>query len=452
MSNLACTVLLLAGIGAPEPEPDILTALEPVSGGLTFAEVLVRGVEGSPGVHKTRADYAVAENKASTAWLGFAPRLDLSGAYVRISEVDNTLFDTAGRPLFPQILDSYLFRARVTVPVSEYFLERVHAYDATLLVEEVRHAQVDAEQQAAAHRAAEAFLDLIAARAAQIVAQRSIAVLDRQLQNVEAQVDAGLAVPADRSRIAAQLASTKVAHLQAVGATEVRMAILGRILRVGPEHRLEHGEPIFTKRAPVPGTADELLASALVDRPEITGFRKIVAARTHVSQSSISGMLPKLSLDAGLDLANPKPRVFPQSSEFGGAWDLSVRLSWSPNDFTTGYNASFEADRELDKARADLGTMETTVRIEVRSALAARTAAMASIDAAHEALEASKTSLADRQQLYEAGEATTVELLDAESDLRRSQLQLVNAYIQTHRAHVQLDRALGRLVAKGAAE
>ncbi len=451
MSNATC-VFLLAAVAAA-PEPNIMEALAPVQGGLTFADVLVRGIEAAPEVHRARADQATAQLSADMAWLGWSPRLDLLAAYVRVNEVDQPPFTVAGMVFdspFPQILDTYLLRARVTVPVTDYLFERMQTYDAKLIGEEVRASLVSAAEQSAAHRAVNSFLNLIAARAAEVVAGQSITVLEGHIVNVDAQIGAGLMVPADRERVKAQLASTRVALEQARGASAVAEAILQRTLQVEPSTRLYHGQTIFEPPKPVPGTDAELLDSALSTREEMAVYRKIITARRKLASGAMAGMMPKLTLAGTLDYMNPKPRVFPQETKFGGAWDVSVNLSWSPNDFTSSYTASFEADREIDKARADLGTMRSTVMIELRSALASRTAAIASIESGRDALTASQASLTDRQQLFSAGEATTVEILDAESDLRRSQLILVNAFIGAHRAYYQLERALGRLIDNGA--
>ena len=71
------------------------------------------------------------------------------------------------------------------------------------------------------------------------------------------------------------------------------------------------------------------------------------------------------------------------------------------------------------------------------------------VGAVQEQLAASEEGFRTRGELYRAGRATSVELIDAETELTRTRLELVNAYVDLHIAQTQLDHALGRDQAPG---
>jgi outer membrane protein TolC len=88
--------------------------------------------------------------------------------------------------------------------------------------------------------------------------------------------------------------------------------------------------------------------------------------------------------------------------------------------------------------------LSEALRMEVNNALASVANARYAIDVVHQQLAASEEGYRTRGELFRAGRATSVELTDAETELTRSRLDIVNAYVDLHIAQAQLNHALGR--------
>jgi len=97
--------------------------------------------------------------------------------------------------------------------------------------------------------------------------------------------------------------------------------------------------------------------------------------------------------------------------------------------------------RALAAERAALGDQ---IRLEVMSAFQERAKAHVAERTTIRRLVAAEESYRTRRLLFQNGRATTVELLDAETDLTRSRLEAVDARIDGRVAEVRLAYAVGR--------
>ena len=59
-------------------------------------------------------------------------------------------------------------------------------------------------------------------------------------------------------------------------------------------------------------------------------------------------------------------------------------------------------------------------------------------------VSATSAEIAARRYLFRNGKATLVEVNDAETELTRAQLEVINAHIDARIARVRLDHAVGR--------
>lgn len=436
-------VLVTTALAMAQPEAGILDLLAPVPGGLTVGDAMKRALAVSPTVRRAEAGHLSAVADADSAYLGFVPRFDFSANYRRLSKVDLPMFSGFE---FPQFLNTYGLNAQMSVPASTYFLTVVHAYRATKLGAVVAKHQMKAERASMGLRAVDAFLATVRARAATLVAQDSVRVLTAHLEDVGRLVDAGLATKADRMQLKAQLAQAQVALRQAEGAVQVGGVRLRRMVGAQPNEAIHHGAPLFTDYIGGVPEFEVSLELALKHREELKALERVVEIQRETRAGYRGLRYPVLSLSGAAEYSNPNQRVFPQVEEFRGTWQLGVSLSWSPNDFVSANSDANGAEQNIVLAQADLEGLKDAVAVEVSAAVNAIRTAMSSVDAGREGLSAATQAYDDRVRLLAAGAATTQQLLDSESALRRAQLTVVNAFLDLRLAEAQLLRAQGNLL------
>lgn len=446
-------------------------------GGLTADQAAEKAIATAPGLRRAAAAVAAAEAGARRAWQGFFPQAEVSARYTRLSPIDQPSFGgglisadqaNAARLLamgvddpeaqllwdnlidtfsddtgftFPVILNQYVIRGSVTVPVSDLFLTILPGYRAAQAAVDVSQAQVAAERAQVAYRAREAYYQLARARGAAVVARKSIEQVEANQQRIATLVEAGAAAQVDLLQINASLARTRVAAAQAdSGARIAERALQLLIHEDGP---IVLGEDLATEPPAPQAGVDALTEQALRDRTELEALRQLVAARERSIRATLGRQYPQLLVQGNIDIANPNQRIIPQQQEFNTTWDLSVVLRWSPNEMGAARAQAAEAEAQLEQARQDIANLSDAVRLEVSEA-------HSSVEAAHLAFEASRVGLVAaeaehqvRMAQLEAGAAVTSDVLDAETSVTRARLQLIDAAIELRLARARLDKAIG---------
>ncbi|MBK8010280.1 MAG: TolC family protein [Deltaproteobacteria bacterium] len=450
------TFLALAALSSPgsltasstTAELNILEALRPAKDGLSLTEVVERAVKTSPTMKNADAQMERAASLRENAVFGFVPRVDLSLGYTRLSRVEQGTLDVGGMSfgnLFPQLLDNYSAVGSVSIPATQYFLSIIHGYRAAHWGEQAASAQTEAQRSVVALGSLEAFFVSIRARAALLVAERSVAVLRLHLADLERLEAAGLATRGDLMQAKAQVARAVVEAQRARGGYTQARAALRTALHLDETAPIEHTDELFLpKKVAIPNYR-AALEEALRQRPEIEALEKLVETNREWAAYYGGEQLPKLSLDGTILVANPNSRVFPSVEEFRTTWQVGVNLRWSPNDFAAARTQRKTALADMIAREADLASVKDGIAVEVSAALAALRTGLESIEAAQEELDAAEAFYHDKRQLLAAGDGTSRDVLDAEEALRLAQLHVVSAHLDARFSELQIARAVGAL-------
>ncbi|MAT24654.1 MAG: hypothetical protein CMN29_06760 [Sandaracinus sp.] len=466
--------------GGPSSEEEVRAQLAALAepGGLTADQAAARAVETAPSVRRAEASVRVAEAAARQAWQGFFPQFEASFRYTRLSDIDQPDFggfeigdpavlegateavdDPDARFLwqqlisglsstsesfqFPVILNQYAFRATVTYPVSNVLFTILPGYRASETAAEAQRAQIRGEQRQVALRAREAFYELARARGTLVVAEKAVEQVEAHQRQVQALVDAGAAARVDLLRVQAQLAQANVNAARARGGVALATRALQVLLHEEPSGSLRLGED-FSQTVPPPSESlPELTARALDQRPEIVAMQQVEEARERAIQADLGRRYPQLALQANLDYANPNNRFIPQQEEFNASWDISVLLRWSPNEFGDARQRVETARAQLLEVQADMARLEDAVRLEGAQAFEELRSAQLAFEASKVGLHAAEESYRVRFDQLQAGAAVTSDVIDAEAELTRARLEVVDAAIGVRLARDRLDASVG---------
>jgi len=447
---IACTLLFGAPVSAQEASTfsDLTVLLGPTSEGLTADQVAVLAVTNAPQAEQAAAAEARAEAAYREVRVGLYPQLGLSASYTRLSHVDLPPFDIGGGTVidnpFPQILNAYLLRASLSIPVTEIFLTTLPAMRAAERGQEAARFQTETQHRQLAIQGREAFYQLIQARARVIVAQDSVRLLESLFATTEAMVERGVVAALELSEVRARLSSVRVVLLVAEG--DAAIAEVALVQRIGgaPGDRVLIGESVFEDSVALPPPLDGARVTVALDaRPEAQALRLLVEVRRAEARTTLGAQAPQLAVVGTIDYANPNQRIFPQTAEFRATWSLGVNLSWSPNAFAAARHRAAGINATVAEAEAQLRGLERAVTIEVYQADAAVRAAAASMQSAQDAVDAAREAYESRVLRFQAGAATSNEVLDSETAVRRAQVDLVDAHLGYRLARARLDYALG---------
>ncbi len=456
-------------------------------GGETADSVAEAAVETAPQMSARRASVRAAEHNRDRQWLNYMPQVGVSFGYTRLSEVDLPQFGGATIPAgvadgirddiatqrtgdaadvasanvdaiylaaiegftegftFPQVLDQWALRGTLSYPVTDLFLTIMPNYEAFEGFADAERLQLDAERANVDLRAREAFYNHVRAQAKLAVAVATQEQTEANRRQVEALVRAGVSARVDLMRVEAQNAAARVGVARAQGAVQVTAHIL-RTLMHRPSGRgpIPIGENLAEGLPELTESRQALLDQALESRSEMLAIRRLVGARDDLVSARSGARWPQIFIQANFDYANPNQRVFPLTEEWNATWAVGAVLQYSINQTFEQDQLRSAAQAELDQARADLEALKDAITIEVDQAYEAFRSARTALTAAGAGIQAAEEAYRVRQEELAAGTAVARDLVDAESDLTRARIDLVDSIIDVRIAHAQLQRAVSR--------
>ncbi len=432
-----------------DERPDILAeALAPVPHGLQPREVARLAATSSRSVAVTRAEARAAAAKVDRAIAAYFPILTLSATYTRLSEhpIDFGI-EIPGMDVgsFEAVPNSYALTAGLAVPISDYILRLSQAYATVSLEEDAKKLEVQAGEQQAAMQSQVAYFNWIRVQGLIAVANRSVELLERHLEDAKAIQRGGLIARADVLRIEAELANRQHEVRSAHAGQHVVAEQLRTLMHVKPTTQLAIGIDVIDKAPKGEGRKlPELIEVALTNRPELKALDKTQRSLEEATSVLRAGYYPRLDAFANTMYANPNPRVFPSSEKWDLTWDVGLRVSWRVNDTFTTLGHVREMEANATKIKQSRKALEDGIRLATTAAYYDMEKALSAIEAANKNEEVAEQALDDRRRLFRGGKATSTDMVDAEHLLTATRLSRLDAYINLLVARAQLDLALGK--------
>jgi outer membrane protein len=456
--------LAQAPSGEAQTFDDLIAAELGTGGGLTADEAGRRASQTSPTARARNEDLAAAAADVDRALAAFVPRVVVSASYTRLSDTKGgnagSIVVAPGAPAgplppgsalvnvplaFDTPLNQYALQASISVPLSDYFL-RISPQHAS-----ARHGEAAAAKRLRAERikaAADArinYYDWVRARLNMVVAEQSLSQARAHRADAKTGLEAGTLSNADFLRIESEVAKSELLLESTRNLVELTEEQLRTSMHdpSGAGYRI--GEDV---RRPAPQQAStslrELWAEAQRSRPELSALDEQRAAQERATAAQRAAYLPRLELVGNASYSNPNSRIFPQEAEFRGSWDAGARATWVLSDLPDTAARLNGAGARIRAMEADRAALADQIHMQVMSAFKDLTEARVAEGTTARRLAAAEESYRTRRLLFQNGRATTVELLDAETDLTRARLEALGARIDGRVAHVRLAYAVGR--------
>jgi outer membrane protein TolC len=413
---------------------------------LSLEEAVTRAFEAS---HRL-AEFGAREDAAEAAARGRVaaerPEVSLLAGYTRTNHVDEFGVpqpDGRLRIIYPDIPDNY--RTRIDVAWPLYTGGRLQALSRAA-ADEAGAATRDLDAQRADVRleVTRTYWTAVTSLDTVHVVEQSLARTEAHLGDLRARLEAGLIPPSDVLSADALRSRQQVQVIEARHALEVVQADLKRLVGLSPGSTVELTSAL---ESPEPGSPEDLdaqIARAKASRPERAALLQRVEAATARAEAAGAGRLPTVAAGGGVDYARPNPRIFPRLAAWEDSWDVSVNASWSLWDGGRRAAAETEAAAAARALQARLAEFDSLVEVEVRQRRleveSGRAAARAAADGVRSATEARRV-LGER---FNAGVATSTEVLDAQVALLQAELDRARALAAVRLAEARLARSLGQ--------
>ena len=417
-----------------------------VPDGLTSDRAVQEVIATSPDLTRTKALLEEAKGGALQAMAGLVPQLALVGRASKLSTVDNPVFEIPGAgPLtFPSLTTQYATDATLAYSITRSLAESMPAYRAAKKSKEAAKYQIQATFNDVAFAGRQAYYEYARADASLAVANFALEAAAAQRKETESFFNAGSAAHVDLMRVRAQEEAARVAVEQAKLGVEVAARALQTLMHT--EELPSLGEDLSEEVTEIPTEPEKaLLDRAYQNRPDLLALHKYIEVTKHQLKSAKGGGAPDVLARGSVQYSNPNLRVVPQQQRFEATWEVGAVIRWTPNETVAASGRARELQADLERAHADVQLMKDAIRVEVAEGYHGILAAQSAIKSSRSGLEAAREGYRVKRKQLQAGIVNTTDLLQAQAELIRAQVDLVDSSIGIRIAKAQLRRAIGEM-------
>lgn len=418
---------------------------QPATLRVTLDEAVAKAVESSHRLAEVRARQQAAEATIEVRRRSDDPTLTASAGYTRTNHIDEFGVpqpDGRLRVIYPDIPDNYRTRLELVWPVYTAgrtdALERAARAEAEATGSDLAAARLDLRLEVS-----RAYWALVTARETVRVLEQALANADRSLADVRNRVDAGLLPPNDVSRSEAQRARSELLLVEAKGRVEIVSIDLSRLMGLPAPATIEPAEALDGSTA-LSADAAALEAEALASRPELTALKVRTDGVNARLDAIASTRKPMVNFLSGYDVANPNPRIFPRQDKWQPSFDISFNVSWQFWD--SGRAKADRAEALANQLVLQERQKEVTSQIQadVRRQLVELATSRAALAPARLALAAAQETRRVVNDRFEAGVATTLDVLDAQLAEMQADLERARVLADVRLNEARLTRVVGR--------
>lgn len=286
-----------------------------------------------------------------------------------------------------------------------------------------------------------AYYNATAQRALVQVAQETLANENTHTRQVTGFVTVGTRPEIDLAQQKTTQANAKLQLIQAENDYLTAKAQLNQAMGVEGPIDYDVAEVSSQVQGELPGEGMELeglLSEALAQRPDYANRRYQIESARRAARAAVGNFFPALSLSAGVNEAGVDITGLNRSAY------AQIGLSWALFDGLLNVSTLKAAQAQRESAEAGQDILRQQIRLDLEQSRLAVRAAVASIDAATEAMVNARERLRLAEGRYNAGAGSVIELGDAQVALTNASAQLVSKQYALATARAQLMQRLGR--------
>jgi outer membrane protein TolC len=303
---------------------------------------------------------------------------------------------------------------------------------------------VDKARLDAASKAGADYIRVLETRAASDVAHKTVAQIAGELERAEKLRAADTYNDIDVLRFKSAKAAADQAAVRADAASTAAIASFTVSLGLRDGAPVDVVDDLPAQAPPLTTTIDDAQARALSARPDLRASTELVDASHELTKVAYSGYVPDVRAEA-VYMHNTGYFPFqPDNAAFVG-----LTVQWNVWDWGVTGNQVAEAKHDERVVKITHDDMVEQIRLEVRKRWLDAKSGLDSLAAADTQLQTAEEAYRLQQVRFDAGAATTTDVLDAETDLARARLAAASARYDYLLARIELARAMGDLPATG---
>jgi outer membrane protein len=405
----------------------------------------------NPGILKAQKDVEAAQGVVIQTRAIAIPKVRLEGSYSAVQPSDVNRIDFApsnAPPGFNNIsFSDQNWSTQIRLVQSLYEGGRItSALRAAKLTREQALLNYETAVADAVLDTQIAYVDVLVSQQQIVVREASVELLTRELADTTRRFNAGTVARFNLLRAEVELANVQPALIRARNANRIGKNHLANLLGFNiPENTIEDIPLTLSDKLDAEPLQLELsmaIRTALQTRTELASLRKGVELRQEDIVNAQSGYLPSLEAYGGYDAHNTLFSTDLTREVHG--WIAGVQLNWDVFDGFQIRGRVMQARALHDKAGIEVEDFGRRIELEVRTAYSNFREAGELLKSQEKVVEQGEEALRLARARAEAGSATQLDVLSAQTALTEARTTQVQALHDYAVARARLERAMGR--------
>lgn len=409
---------------------------EEVQDAYSLDELIAMALEHAEGINISREELYFEERQVDRARAVLLPRLSAMGDYKRYTESDE----------FTQPVSSTSWGARLDQSFSLSGRELTAFKVAKMGVRKGKF-DLNAVKEEYIFKVADAFFNVLRAQKALEASKANQRRLTGHKDVAQAKVEVGAASRTALLRAEAELASAVSGTVRAEGNLRLTKAMLASIAAIDGEYNIkrpENSEPSFEKCVPRDTDALNCLKKlAASQRPDLRSFTLQKDISSGFVKYAKGAYWPTVSIE-GVYLKNevdPTSDFYPDETIYAGVTLSIPILDWGLR------KAELRQARARERqAKYALSNTEKSAYVEVENAYLDFISQGDIVDSSRRQLDFAKKNYEVVEKQFEVGLASSIDVMDANTLLVSSEMQVVDAELGYQLSVLRLKKETGTLL------
>jgi len=443
---------------------------EPVE--LTLDGAIAMALEKNKEVAIAQAGVEAAEARLGQSRSAYFPALKASGSYTRLDQapyMDSSQFGDLFAPLmapFEYLVEqgyldpSTLIGLQGTTGGGKIYLGDDDIYSVGLTVTQplftggaivsahgaAKHASRAEKLNAirttdqVRYDATQAYVGLVQAKAALQAMDDAVGEMESHISDLQAMYDAGALLKSDLMMAKVQRSDVELQRSKAGHAVELASSALGFVIGLGPDAEIEPVDRLENDDGAADRGLEAWMETALDSRPDLGSTREMVDAADNAVSLARADYFPSVVATGSYMWDRPNREYQP---EFYDHWSVTLAVQMNVLDWGLTRNRVKEARAGLTQAQRGYEMMEDAVRLEVRQAYLRCDEARDAAAIAEDGLAQARESMRVVRDSFKAGQATSSDVLVAQTALTRAWMNRIGALAGLRVAEAGLELATG---------
>jgi outer membrane protein len=342
----------------------------------------------------------------------------------------------------PAVLNNYSMKLSLTQPLFTGFrmdaLSKAAEYTA-----DAQSFQYSKDESDLVYDTRVAYWSLYKAMQIQKVVNENVEQVKAHLKDVQNMMEQGMTTNNDVLKVQVQLSDVQLKQIDAKNGVRLARINLNNTIGIPLATEVEIASDVVHQPKQY-DNLDKLIGQAMENRPELKSMELRVKAGEAGVTAAKAGWFPQIYLSGNYYYSRPNQRIFPTQDVFKDTWDVSVGVSLDIWNWGTTIHQTDQAQAQVAEARDALGQMKDGITLDLTQAYLNLQQAQERIDVAGQGVKQAEENHRVTSKRFNAGLASTSDLLDAEVALLQAKTNQTNALVDFQLAQARIEKAIGQ--------